>query len=126
MKKSSIDFTAIIANTAGAVAGGCGAAMLKKLPLDSKLSNGIAVIAGAVLPLLAPNNSFITSLGAGMTAVGGQKLLADVTGSDLIAGVDVPSVAEDNAISGTIIPSVALNSALSGKTDFSPESVGMD
>lgn len=126
MKKSSIDFTAILANTAGAVAGGCSASMLKKLPLDSKWTNGIALVAGAVIPMLAPNNSFLSSLGAGMSAVGGQKLLANVTGSELIAGVDIPSVADDTAISGTIIPSVAKNNALSGKTDFSPETVGMD
>ena len=126
MRKSGIDFTAILAGTAGAVAGGCGAAMLKKLPLDAKWTNGIALVAGAVLPILAPNNSFIASLGAGMSAVGGQKLLADVTGSDLIAGVDFPSVANDNAISGNIIPSVANNSALSGRASFSPETVGME
>lgn len=124
--KKGIDFTAILAGTAGAVAGGVGAAMLKKIPLDSKYTNGIAVVAGAVLPLLAPNNSFIASLGAGMSAVGGQKLLAQLTGSELIAGVDFPTVADDNAISGTVIPTVAMNSALSGRTNFSPETVGMD
>ena len=114
MKKQGLDITEILASTAGAVAGGVGASCLKKLPIDSKISNGIAIVAGAMLPVLFPGNSLIQAVGTGMAAVGGQKLLADVTGSSLIAGVDVPSVADDNAISGVTIPSVANNNAISG------------
>lgn len=143
MKNKGIDFTAILANTAGAVAGGVGAACLKKLPINSKLSNGIAIAVGAMLPVLMPGNKLIESVGTGMAAVGGQKLLGDVTGSSLIAGVDeiagvdVPSVSDETALSG--IPSVAIDSALSGLAKgkeatkeqtlrgvVNPNAVGMD
>ena len=92
-----------------------------------------------MLPVLFPNNNLVSAIGTGMAAVGGQKLLADVTGSSLIAGVDVPSVADDNAISGYIpavadnnaisgveVPSVANNNAISGLQSVNPETVGMD
>ena len=72
-----------------------------------------------------------------MIAVGGQKLLADVTGSSLIAGVDVPSVAVENSISGApaiaddnaisgIVPAVANNNSISGLESVNPNAVGMD
>lgn len=140
MKNKGIDFAAILANTAGSVAGGVGAACLKKLPINSKLSNGIAIAVGAMLPVIVPGNKLIESIGSGMAAVGGQKLLADVTGSSLIAGcdeisgVEIPSVADDDALSGipavsddnalSGVPTVANNSALSGIVN--PNAVGMD
>lgn len=139
MKKQGLDIAEILANTAGAIAGGVSASCLKKLPVDSKISNGIAIVAGAMLPVLFPNNNLVAAIGTGMAAVGGQKLLADVTGSSLIAGVDVPSVADDNAISGYIpavaddnaisgvnVPSVANNNAINGLQSINPETVGMD
>ena len=126
MKKQGLDIAEILANTAGAIAGGVSASCLKKLPVDSKISNGIAIVAGAMLPVLFPNNNLVSAIGTGMAAVGGQKLLADVTGSSLIAGVDVPSVADDNAISGVEVPSVANNNAISGLQSVNPETVGMD
>ena len=153
MKKQGLDITEILASTAGAVAGGVTASCLKKLPIDSKISNAIAIVAGAMLPVLFPGNSLIQAVGTGMAAVGGQKLLADVTGSSLIAGVDVPSVADDNAISGYIpsvaddnaisgvqvpsvannnaingvqVPSVANNNAINGLETVNPDVVGMD
>jgi hypothetical protein len=140
MKKQGIDFAAILAGTAGSIVGGVGAACLKKLPINSKIANGIAIAVGAMLPVIVPDNKLIESVGSGMAAVGGQKLLADVTGSSLIAGceeisgVEIPSVSDDNALSGipsvsddnalSGIPSVSNNSALSGIVN--PNAVGMD
>lgn len=137
MKKQSLDISEVLVKTAGSVAGGVGAACLKKLPINSKISNGIAIAAGAVLPVMFPGNTLVESIGSGMIAVGGQKLLADVTGSSLIAGVDVPSVAVDNSISGApaiaddnaisgIVPAVANNNSISGLESVNPNAVGMD
>lgn len=136
-RKKGIDFNSILMSTGGAVIGGCGGAVIKNTlgkSLNSKLTEGLTIAVGALLPVIAGDSDLIKSIGAGLAAVGGQKLLADVTGSSYIAGdSQIPTVAINRIISG-VTPSVANNSALSGRKTYkrsvsgiqNPDSAGIE
>ncbi len=89
--------TGTITNTGAAVVGGIVAGFANKLPLNAKIANGIALVTGAVLPMLAPKSNFVRTMGAGVSAVAGQRLVAAFVPS--IAGVCGIS---DDAVAGTL------------------------
>ena len=71
-----INFTEILMNTGGAVAGGVAGGMLKKLPVSGVVSNGAGVLIGAILPVLVPKNDLIKSVATGIAAVAGRNLIS--------------------------------------------------
>lgn len=120
MKKSKTKISGMVIPTVSGVAGGlAAAALINSIPIENKqITQAIALIAGVALPIFS-KNEIVKGLGAGMAAVAGQKLVANISGMASIAGL--PSVANNNAISGTnyylnkyTAPSVADDSAISG------------
>jgi len=73
---AKINFTEILVNTGGAVAGGVAGGMLKKLPVSGVVANGAGVLVGAILPVIAPKNALIKSVATGIAAVAGRNLVS--------------------------------------------------
>lgn len=137
--------TDALMNTGAGVVGGVASALVKKLPVNDKISDGIALAASAAIPLFFPNQ-VTYALGAGMAGVAGKDLIVSLTGTSFISGANnddyLPyydtdnsisgeevAVANDNAISGAVsgLDSVAVanDNAISGLSGVNPDSVGM-
>lgn len=85
MKK--FDFKRIATKAAGAATGGAAAALVQDslfTDMNPKLKAGIQIVAGAVLPELAPKSDFLNAAGMGMIGVGSANLAKEL---NIISGV---------------------------------------
>ena len=92
---AKINFTEILINTGGAVAGGVAGGMLKKLPVSGVVANGAGVLVGAILPVIAPKNALIKSVATGIAAVAGRNLVSSFVpaiGDDFDSSVGIPTM----------------------------------
>ena len=101
MKK--INFNEILMNTAGGVVGGVVAGTLvSRLNINTTVKCGLGILAGAIIPVLAPKSNFVKALGLGMSSVSGQKLAANYVPA-IAGGIDDNAVAvylNDNSVTG--------------------------
>lgn len=87
---AKINFKEILLNTGGSVAGGIAGGMLKKLPFSPVVTNGVGILAGAVLPIVAPKSALVKAVSAGLCAVAGRNLVANY----------VPAIGDDDMAVG--------------------------
>ena len=77
MAKKKFNVKKIMSKVGGAATGGAiGQASNKVLgKFDPKIGAGVKILAGAVLPELAPKSEFVSEMGSGMIGVGAAELL---------------------------------------------------
>lgn len=91
MKK--FDFKKIATKAAGAATGGAAAALVQDrlfTDMNPKLKAGLQIVAGAVLPELAPKSEFLNAAGMGMIGVGGSNLAKEFNIISGVGNIDLP------------------------------------
>ncbi|MCQ2199741.1 MAG: hypothetical protein MJZ19_08505 [Paludibacteraceae bacterium] len=94
------DLKPVLVNTAGATVGAVASNFATKLPFNSKVSEGIAILAGCALQALMPKNELVKAVGVGLAAGAASKLAAEFVPA--IAGFDDAVGGFDDAVGAVI------------------------